>query len=65
LLFELHKLSTGFLKVVLGCDNIVIDTEIWNKVVLIVLIHVSLELLIGSGLSLEAFWEVSTIAGWD
>jgi len=61
----LSKLSSCFFEVILSSDDIMINTEVWNKVVLIVFIHISLELLIGGGLSFEALWEVSTIACWN
>jgi len=61
----LSKLSTGLLEVVLGGDNIMINTEVWYKVVFVVLVHISLKLLVSGGLCLEAFWEVSTVASWD
>jgi hypothetical protein len=55
----LGKLSSSFSVVILSGDDIVINTEVWNKVVLVVLIHICLEFLISSGLSLQAFWEIS------
>jgi hypothetical protein len=61
----LCKLSTSLSKVVLGGNDVMVNSEIWDKVILIVLIHISLELLISSGLSFEATWEVSTVACWD
>jgi hypothetical protein len=61
----LSKLTTGLSEVVLGGDDIMVNTEVWNEIVLIVLIHVGLKLLIGGSLGLQAFWEVSTVACWD
>jgi hypothetical protein len=61
----LSKLSSGFLEVILGGNNIMVYTEVRNEVVLIMLIHISLEFLISSCLSLEAFWEISTITSWN
>jgi hypothetical protein len=61
----LSKLSTGLLEVVLSGDNVVINTEVWNKVILIVFVHIGLEFLIGSSLGFQASWEVSTVASWD
>jgi hypothetical protein len=29
------------------------------------LVHVGLELLVGGGLGLQAFWEISRVASWD
>jgi hypothetical protein len=57
--------SLCVLKIVLSSDNVMVNTKIWNKVVLIVFIHVSLELLVSCGFSLQAFWEISTVACWD
>jgi len=42
-----------------------VDSKVWNEVILVVLIHISLELLVSSSLGLEASWEVSTVAGRD
>ena len=61
----LSKLSSSLSEVVLGSDNIMVDSEVWNEVVLVVFIHISLELLVSSGLGLEASGEVSTVAGRD
>jgi hypothetical protein len=61
----LSELTTSILEVVLGGNNVVINTEIWDEVILIVLIHIGLELLISSGLSFEALGEVSGVASWD
>jgi hypothetical protein len=55
----LCEFSAGLLEVVLGSDNIMINTEVWYKVIFVMFIHISLELLIGSSLGLKAFWEVS------
>jgi hypothetical protein len=55
----LHKLSTGLLKVVLGGNNVMINTKVWNEVVFVMLVHISLELLVGSSLSFQASWEIS------
>jgi hypothetical protein len=55
----LSKLSTSLSKVVLGGNNVMINTKVWNEVVFVVLIHISLELLVSSGLGFQAFWEVS------
>jgi len=41
----LSKLSSGVLEVVLGGDDIMVNSEIWDEVVFVVLVHVSLELL--------------------
>jgi hypothetical protein len=43
----------------------VVNSEVWDEVVFVMLIHVSLELLVSSSLGLQAFWEVSTVASWD
>jgi hypothetical protein len=61
----LGKLSSGFLKVILSGNNIMVNTEVWNEIVLIVFVHVSLEFLISSCLGLEALREISTVTGWD
>jgi hypothetical protein len=53
----LCEFSTGLLEVVLGGDNVMIDTKVWDEVVFVMLVHIGLELLIGSGLGSEAFWE--------
>jgi len=53
----LSKLSSGILEIVLSGDNIVVNTEVRDEVILIMLVHVSLELLVGSSLGFEAFWE--------
>jgi hypothetical protein len=42
-----------------------VDSKVWNEVVFIVLIHISLELLVSCSLGLEASWEVSTVTGRD
>jgi hypothetical protein len=55
----LGELSSSFLEIVLCCDDVMINSEVWNEVVFVVLVHVSLKFLIGSSLSLQAFWEVS------
>jgi energy-converting hydrogenase Eha subunit C len=61
----LGKLSTCLLEVILGGDNVMIDSKVWNKVVLIMLIHIGLKLLWSCCFGLEAFWEVSTITSRD
>jgi hypothetical protein len=61
----LSKLSTSLSEVVLGGNDVVVDSKVWNEVVLVVFIHISLELLVSSGLGLEASGEVSTVAGRD
>jgi hypothetical protein len=61
----LGKLTTSLLEVVLGGDNIMVDSEVWNEVVFVMLIHVGLELLVSGSLSLKAFWEIGTVASWD
>jgi hypothetical protein len=55
----LHEFSSSFLKVILSSDDIVIDSEVWNEVILIMFIHISLELLVSSSFGLEALWEIS------
>jgi hypothetical protein len=62
---HLHKLSTGLLEVVLGGNNVMINTKVWDEVVFVMLVHISLELLVGSSLSLQTSWEVSRVASWD
>ena len=61
----LCKLSSSLSEVVLGGNDVVVDSKVWNEVVLVVFIHISLELLVSSGLGLEASGEVSTVAGRD
>ena len=61
----LSKLSTSILVVALGGDNVMVNTKVWDKVILWVLVHVFLELLVSSSLGLQTFWEVSTVASWD
>jgi hypothetical protein len=61
----LGKFTTSLLEVVLGGDDIVVDTEVWYEIVLIMLVHIGLELLVSSGLGLQAFWEISRVASWD
>jgi hypothetical protein len=61
----LSKLSTGLLKVVLSGNNVMINSKVWNEVVFVMLIHISLEFLISSSLSFQASWEVSTVASWN
>jgi hypothetical protein len=51
----------GILEVSLRSDNIVVHTEVWDEVVLWMLIHISLELGWGSGLSLAS----NRSACWD
>jgi len=63
----LHKtlLSPGGLsisEVALSVEDVSVNTKVWNKVVFVVLVHISLKLLVSGGLCLEAFWEVSTVA---
>jgi hypothetical protein len=65
LLLELHELSTSLLEVVLGGDNVMIDSKVWYKIVFVVLVHIGLKFLISGSLGFEAFWEVSTVASWD
>ena len=56
----------GVLEVVLGGDYIMINSEVWDKIILIVLIHVCLEFLRSSCLGFSnAFWECVRIASWD
>jgi hypothetical protein len=55
----LSKLSTSLSKVVLGGNNVMINTKVWNEVVFVVLVHISLELLVSGSLGFQAFWEVS------
>jgi hypothetical protein len=55
----LSKLSTSLSKVILGGNNVMINTKVWNEVVFVVLIHISLELLVSGSLGFQAFWEVS------
>lgn len=55
----LSKLSSGLLEVVLSCDDVMINSKVWNEIVFVVLVHVGLELLVSSGLGFQAFWEVS------
>jgi len=61
----LSKLSSSLSEVVLCGNDVVVDSKVWNEVVLVVFIHISLELLVSSGLGLEASGEVSTVAGRD
>ena len=63
--FLLGKLSSGILVVLVGGDDIMVNTEVWNKVILWMLVHVLLELLISCGLGLKATWEVGRVACWD
>ena len=46
----LSKLSTGVLVIVLGGDDVVVDSEVRNEIVLWMFIHVLLQLLVGSSL---------------
>jgi hypothetical protein len=62
---SLSKLSTSIFEVILSGDDIVVNSKVWNEIVLVVLIHICLELLIGSSLSFQAFWEVGRVASWD
>jgi hypothetical protein len=55
----LDKLSASLSVVVLCGDDIVINSKVWHKVVLVVFVHISLELLWSSGFGLQTFWEVS------
>jgi hypothetical protein len=61
----LHKLSTCLLEVVLCGDDIMVNSEVWNEVIFIMLVHISLELLVSSSLSLQTSWEVSRVASRD
>jgi len=61
----LSKLSTSLSEVVLGGNDVMVDSKVWNEVVLVMFIHISLELLVSCSLSLEASWEVSTVTGRD
>jgi len=53
----LCEFATGFLEVVLGGDDIMVDTEVWDEIVLGVYIHISLKFLGSCGLSLQTSWE--------
>jgi hypothetical protein len=55
----LCEFSTGLSVVVLSGNDVMINSEIWDEIVFVMLIHISLELLISGSLCLEAFWEVS------
>jgi hypothetical protein len=61
----LCEFSTGLLEVVLGGNDVMVYTKVWNEVVFVMLVHISLELLVGGSLGLQAFWEVSRVASWD
>merc|ERR1711935_229307 len=61
----LGELSSSSLEVVLCGNDIMVNTEVWNEVVLIVFVHVSLELLVSSSLGFKASWETRTITSWD
>ena len=55
----LGELSSCFSIVILSCDNVMVNSEVWYEIVLIVLVHIGLEFLVSSSLGFEAFWEVS------
>jgi len=61
----LSKLSTSLSEVVLGGNDVMVDSKVWNEVILVMLIHISLELLVSSSLCLEASGEIGTVAGRD
>jgi len=61
----LGKFSSGILVVLVSGDDIMVDTKVWNEVVLWMLIHILLELLISGSLGLKATWEVGRVACWD
>jgi hypothetical protein len=61
----LCEFSTGLSEVILGGNDVMVNSKIWNEVIFVMFVHVSLELLVSSSLCLEATWEVSTIASWD
>jgi energy-converting hydrogenase Eha subunit C len=61
----LCEFSTGLLEVVLGGNDVMVNTKVWHKVVFVMLVHISLELLVGGSLGLQAFWEDRRVASWD
>ena len=60
------KYGLGILQVALGGDDIMVNAEIWDKVVFVVVILISLQFLWGCSLCFShTFWEYGWIAGWD
>ena len=60
------KCGLGIFQVALGGDDIMVNAEIWDKVVFVVVILISLQFLWGCSLCFShTFWEYGWIAGWD
>ena len=56
----------GILKVTLSCDNIMVKSKVWNKVVLIVFVHICLKFHWSSSFGFsDTFWECVWITGGD
>ena len=60
--FLLCKLSTGIFVVLLGCNDVMVHTEVWDEIILWMLVHVLLELMFSSSLSALSFVRVEC---WD
>jgi hypothetical protein len=54
----LNQFTTGILEVVLGGNDVMINTEVWYEVVFIMFVHIGLKLLVGGSLGLKALREV-------
>jgi len=70
LLLSKFPLMTEFtfsiFQIALGCDDVMINTEVWDKVVFVMMIHISLKFLWSSSLGFsDTIWEYWWVTCWD